>query len=66
MGDTLRFKDPASGEELTAKVIFVRAPAPAIQGGKIHPTVYICYVAGEHLPRAVYPADVVEKDERAE
>jgi len=51
MGDTLRFKDPASGEELTAKVIFVRAPAPAIQGGKIHPTVYICYVAGEHLHR---------------
>ena len=29
-GETLCFRDPQSGEELTARVIYVRAPAPAI------------------------------------
>ena len=48
-GDTLRFKDPQSGEHLAAKVIYVRAPAPAIKGGKVHPTVYMVYVQGGTL-----------------
>ena len=65
-GDTLRFRDPASGKVLTANVIFVRAPAPAIVGGRIHPTVYWCYVAGEHLPRAVYSSDIVGKAEHTQ
>jgi hypothetical protein len=60
-GETIRFRDPQSGAELTGKVIFVRAPAQAVVGGRVHPTVYWCFVQGEHLPRAVYPADVVEK-----
>ncbi len=42
---------------LTGKIVYVRAPAPAIQGGKVHPIVYLCYVEGEHIPRTVYPAD---------
>jgi len=62
-GDTLRFKDPQSGEHLAAKVIYVRAPAPAVQGGKVPPTVYLVYVQGEHLLRAIYSSDVIEKAE---
>ena len=53
----------ASGEELTARMIYVRAPAPAVQGGKVHPTVYLVYVQGEHLLRAIYSSDVIEKAE---
>ena len=62
-GDSIRFRDPQSGEELTARMIYVRAPAPAIKGGKVHPTVYMVYVQGEHLPRALYLSHVIEKAE---
>ncbi len=48
-GDSIRFRDPQSGEELTARMIYVRAPAPAIKGGKVHPTVYMVYVQGGTL-----------------
>jgi hypothetical protein len=63
-GDVIRFKDVQSGQEFVGEVLFIRAPSPAIQGGKIHPTVYMVLVEGEHLPRAIYPGDVIENSEK--
>jgi hypothetical protein len=50
-----------NGLPLTGKIIYVRAPGPAIVGGRSHPTVY--FVEGETFPRVVYPADVIERSE---
>jgi hypothetical protein len=59
-GDTIRFSSlDTGGEILTGEILYVRAPAPAIQGGKVHPTAYITYVEDELFPRVVYPSDVV-------
>ena len=61
-GDTIRFSSlDTAGEILTGEILYVRAPAPAVQGGKVHPTTYVTYVQGEAFPRMVYPADVIEE-----
>jgi hypothetical protein len=39
--------------------LYVRAPGPAIVGGRSHPTAYIVFVQGEAFPRVVYPSDIV-------
>ena len=60
-GDIIRFcSRDTGGEILTGEILYVRAPAPAIQGGKVHPTTYITYVEDEGFPRMVYPSDVIE------
>jgi hypothetical protein len=48
-------------QELTGRILFVRAPAPAIKGGRIHPAAYFVFVEGEHFPRVVYPSDIIER-----
>ena len=61
-GDTITFSSAdTGGQELTGDIIYVRAPGPAIAGGRSHPTTYITYVQGEALPRMVYLSDVIER-----
>src|SRR5437763_6016428 len=61
-GETITFCDRGTGgKELTGKIIYVRAPAPAIVGGRVHPTLYMVFVEGEHILRAVSQTNVVEK-----
>jgi hypothetical protein len=50
-----------NGQPLTGKIIYVRAPGPAIVGGRNHPTVYFVFVEGETFPRVYYPGDVIER-----
>ena len=59
-GDTVRFRDAASGEVLTGEVDYVRAPAPAIRGGKTHPTAYVVDV-GDGTPHIAYSGDIIEE-----
>jgi hypothetical protein len=60
-GDTITFSSrDTGGQELTGSILYIRAPGPAIEGGRIHPTVYVTFVKGESFPRMVYPADVRE------
>ncbi|GCE32209.1 hypothetical protein KDA_76930 [Dictyobacter alpinus] len=60
-GDQIRFRSVAtSGQILTGTVLYVRAPGPAIQGGKNHPTVLVMD-AGDGFPHMVYPGDVIQE-----
>jgi hypothetical protein len=61
-GETITFSSAdTGGQELTGSILYVRAPAPAVQGGRVHPTVYITFVEGEAFPRMVYPGDIIER-----
>jgi hypothetical protein len=61
-GDTITFANrDTGGQPLTGKILYVRAPGPAIVGGRSHPTTYITFVEGEAFPRMVYPGDVIER-----
>ena len=61
-GDTITFaSQDTGGQTLTGSILYVRAPAPAVEGGQLHPTVYITFVLGEAFPRMVYPGDVIEQ-----
>jgi hypothetical protein len=59
-GETITFASrDTGGQPLSGKILYVRAPAPAIRDGKTHPVVYITFVKGEAFPRMVYPGDVL-------
>lgn len=60
-GDVIKFRSPTGGKVLTGSILYIRAPAPAIKGGKVHPMVYITYVEGEAFPRMVYQTDIIEE-----
>jgi len=61
-GEKITFSSAdTGGKTLTGTIIYVRAPGPAILGGRIHPTTYITYVEGEAIQCIVYPSDVVEE-----
>ena len=62
-GDIIRFRDAVSGQELTGEIDYIRGPAPAIQGGKTHPTVYVVDV-GDGSPHVAYQADIIMKIEQ--
>lgn len=59
-GATIRFRDHRTGQVLTGKVLYVRAPGPAIVGGRQHPTTYMVEV-GDDFPHAVYSRDILEE-----
>jgi hypothetical protein len=61
-GERITFSSQdTGGQELTGEVLYVRAPGPAIVGGRSHPTTYFVLVAGEAFPRVVYIGDVIER-----
>jgi hypothetical protein len=65
-GDTIEFSSrDTGGKVLSGEILFVRAPAPAIVGGRIHPTSYIVAVEGESFIRVVYPGDVIERHQKS-
>lgn len=62
-GDVIRFRDAVSGQEVTGEIAYVRGPAPAIQGGKTHPTIYIVDV-GDGIPHVAYQTDIIAEVEQ--
>ena len=59
-GDTITFaSSDTGGRPLTGEVLYVRAPGPAIQGGRMLAACYIVFVAGESFIRVVRFGDVV-------
>jgi hypothetical protein len=63
-GEVITFTSIDTGSrELTGKILYIRAPGPAIVGGRSHPTTYIVFVSGESFPRVVYPGDVIERND---
>jgi len=59
-GERITFaSSDTGGESLTGEVLYVRAPAPAIRGGRVLPACYIVFVVGETFIRVVQFCDVV-------
>ena len=59
-GDTITFSsNDTGGQTLTGEILHVRAPGPAIVGGRSHPLTYIVHVPGEAFPRIVYLGDII-------
>ena len=57
-GSIVRFYDAVSGQEMRGVIDYIRAPGPAIQGGKVLSTCYIIDV-GDGSPHIAYQGDII-------
>jgi hypothetical protein len=56
-GQTITFFDSASQQIVTGKIVWVKAAAPAYEGGPVRPLTYMVDT-GAGFPAMVYPSDV--------
>jgi hypothetical protein len=58
-GEQIRFSQ--DGYVKSGVIIAVRAPAVAVVGGNVHPTVYVVN-CGEGFPSIAYAGDIIEEE----
>jgi hypothetical protein len=57
-GETIKFREAGQVKEGT--ILWVRAPGPAIVGGRNHPVIYVVEVGEVGFPSMVPAGDVIE------